>query len=41
MPLKWHMAKLFDMHLCGKYANIYATSEVGPINYVAKIAVYK
>ena len=34
MPNIGHMAKLLDMHLCGKYANIYTTYEVNVINTV-------
>ena len=31
----------FDVHLWGKYGNIYGTYEVAPINDVARIAVHK
>ena len=41
MPQIWHMPKLLNMDLCGKYDNMYATYEVTPTNDVARIAVQK
>ena len=34
----WHMPKLHDVYLWRKYANIYTTYEITPINDVAKTA---
>ena len=33
--------KYLTLHLSGKYANLYATYEVAPINDVTRIAVHK
>ena len=35
----WHMPKLLDMNLWGKYANIHVTYEVASIDNIARIAL--
>ena len=41
MPQIWHVLKLFNAHLWGKYANIYSIYEAAPINDVARITVHR
>ena len=33
--------QLTDVHLWGKYANMYATYDIAPINNVARITVHR